>query len=266
VEKCRRTVVPVAALLWLVSFPASAVGGYDVAHVVERTCEPGGPLIVTDEWKQPQDRDRVVTQPGEVIACPPAGPEHWFQVAAGPERIGGGTQLCTYISLRDLDGADICYGTELVGGAGSLVMPLMTIQADRAGRLELVGLLSLDVATVAVAPAPGIAGDLTLISIEPQRAARLGASGGFQYFSLTVDRRTLCADEAPRVLGRDSSGRRVAESAVPISTRLLSAADRVPYARSLEALCGSRAPDEPVAPGWLIGSGAVLLSLLGALI
>jgi hypothetical protein len=100
---------------------------------------------------------------------------------------------------------------------GSLAKPLMRIQADQSGRLELVGIVSNDVATVTTAPA-GISGEPTLIPIERQRAARLGATRAFRYFSLTVDRRTLRADEAPRVLGRDSSGRRVAESAVPAST------------------------------------------------
>jgi hypothetical protein len=212
------------------------------------------------------DRDRVVTEPGEVIGCPPAGPRSSFQIAAGPERIGGEAQLCTYFSVRGGDGADTCFGTESADGAGSLVKPLMTIQADQSGRLELVGIVSNDVATVAVAPAARISGGLTLLPIERQRAARLGATRAFRYFSLTVDRRTLCADEGPRVLGRDSSDRRIAESAVPTSTRLLSAADRVPYARSLKALCGSRVPGEPVALGWLTEMGAVLRSLLRALI
>jgi hypothetical protein len=253
----------VAALLWLVAFPASAVGGYDIAHIVERTCEPGGSLIVADKWKRPQDRDRVITEPGEVIACPPAGPEDSFQIAAGPERFDGEAQLCTYLSLRGGDGADACFGTD---GARSLVKPLMTIQAGKSGRLELVGIVSNDVATVAVVPGAGDSGELTLIPIERQRAARLGATRAFRYFSLTVDRRALCADEAPRVLGRDSSDRRIAESAVPPSTGLLSAADRVPYARSLDALCGSRVPSEPAALGWLTEMCAALRWLLRALI
>jgi hypothetical protein len=145
------------------------------------------------------------------------------------------------------------------------VKPLMTIQADQSGRLELIGIVSNDVATVTMAPA-GISGEPTLIPIERQRAARLGATRAFRYFSLTVDRRTLCADEDPRVLGRDRSGRRVAESAVPASTGLLSVADRVPYARSLDgALCGSQVRREPVARGWLTKMGAALRSLLRAL-
>jgi hypothetical protein len=164
------------------------------------------------------------------------------------------------------DGADLCFDTESADGAGSLVKPLMTIQADQSDRLELVGIVSDDLATVAVAPAAGISGELTLIPIERQRAARLGATRALGYFSLTVDRRTLCADEAPRVLGRDSSGRRVAESAVPASTGLLSVADRVPYARSLDGdLCGSPVRREPVARGWLTKMGAALRSLLRAL-
>jgi hypothetical protein len=118
-----------------------------------------------------------------------------------------------------------------------------------------------------VAPAAGIAGELTLIPIERQRAARLGATRAFGYFSLTVDRRTLCADQAPRLLGRDGSDRRIAESAVPATTALLSAADRVPYARSLDGdLCGSRVPDEPAALAWLTETCAMLRLLLRTLI
>jgi hypothetical protein len=257
----------VVALLWLVSFPASAVGGYDIAHIVKRTCEPGGSLIVEDKWKRPQDRDRVVTEPGEVIACPPAGPRNSFQIAAGPERFGGEAVLCTYFSLLGGDGADLCFDTESADGAGSLVKPLMTIRADQSDRLELVGIVSDDVATVAVAPAAGISGELTLIPIERQRAARLGATRAFAYFSLAVDRRTVCAYEAPRVLGLDSSGQRIAESAVPTTTALLSAADHVPYARSLDgALCGVRVPDEPAALAWLAEACAMLRLLLRSLI
>jgi hypothetical protein len=264
-ERSHWTAVPLV-LLWLVSFPASAVGGYDIAHIVERTCEPGGPLIVADEWKRPQDRDRVVTEPGEVIACPPASPKNSFQIAAGPERIGRERDLCTYFSLLNGDGADTCFATDSAAGAVSLVEPLMTIRADHSDRLALVGIVSDDVAAVAVAPAAGTFREPTVIPIDGQRAARLGATNAFSYFSLTVDPRTLCAEEAPRVLGRDSSGRRIAESMVPISTRLLDAADRATYARSLKALCGSRIPSEPVKPGWLTEVGAVLRSLLRALI
>ena len=120
------------------------------------------------------------------------------------------------------------------------VNPLMVIEADRSGRLELVGIAGENVALASV----GIAGELTVIPIERQRAARLGATRAFRFFSLTVDRRALCAD------------RRIAEIAIPASTRLLSAADRVPYARSLETLC----EDEPV------GLGSLLRWLLRALI
>jgi hypothetical protein len=249
-ETWRWTAVPLVALLWPASFPASAVGGYDTAHIVKRTCEPGGPLIVADKWKHPRDRDRVVTEPGEVIACP----GNSFQIAAGPERIGGETVLCTYISLLGDDGADRCLDT----GSGSLLEPLMMIQADRSDRLALVGIVGDDVATVAVAPDAGISGELALIPIERPRAARLGATRTFAYFSLTVDRRTVCAHEALRVLGSDGSGRRIAESAVPTRSALLTAADRVAYARSLDGLqCRPRSP-----LAWLTRTWAVLRWLL----
>jgi hypothetical protein len=261
-----RTVIGVVGLLWLASFPALAAAGYDIAHSIERTCVPGGRLIVADEWKSPQDRGRVVTEPGEVIACPPARPAKSFQIAAGPERIGRKTHLCTYFSLLGGDGADVCSDTEPADGARSLVQPLMAIQADQSGRLELVGIVSDEVATVAVAGAAGISGDLTMIAIEPQRAVRLGATRAFRYFSLTVDRRILCAGEAPRLLARDSSGRRITERAVPATTPLLSTADRVLHARSLDGdLCASAVPDEPTALSWLTEACAVLRSLLRTL-
>ena len=106
-----------------------------------------------------------------------------------------------------------------------------------------------------------------MIPIERQRAARLGATSAFRYFSLTVDRSTFCADEAPWVVGLGVSGRRIAGSAVPATTALLSAADRVPYARPRDpALCGSRTPVQPPALAWLTQAWALLRSLLPSLI
>lgn len=208
----------------------------------------------------------MITEPGEVIACPPAGPKSSFQIAAGPERIEREPYLCTYFSLHDGDGADTCFDTDSAEGGRSLVRPLMTIRADQSGRLAVAGIVGDDVAAVAIAPGAGISREKTVIPIDRRRGARLGATRAFGYFSLTVDDRTLCADERPRVLGRDSTGRRIAESTVPLSTPLLSAADRVPYAGSLKALCGSRGSSEPVEVGWLTELGAVLQSLLRALI
>lgn len=163
------------------------------------------------------------------------------------------------------DGADICFSIDPTDAAGSLVKPLMAIRADRSGRLAVVGIGRDDVAA-AVAPAAGISRKPTVIPIDRQRAVRLGATRAFSFFSLIVDRRTLCADEPPRVLGHDGSGRRLAKSRVPISTRLLDVADRVPYSRSLEALCGPPVSSEPGALRWLTEMGAVLRSLLRNLI
>jgi hypothetical protein len=240
-ERVLRTALPVVGLLWLLFLPASASAGYDIAHIVERTCEPGGPLIVADEWKDPQDRDRVITEPGEVIACPPTGPENSFQIAAAPERIGREPYLCTYFSLFNGDGADICFNGD---GAASLVEPLMAIRAGRADPLALAGIVSDDVATVALGPTGGGSLEPMLVPIEAQRAERLGATSAFSYFSLSVERRTVCADERPQLVGRGTSGRVVAESPVPISTPLVDATDRVPYARSLQALCDETAGGE----------------------
>ena len=265
-ETGHRTVLGVVALLWLVSFPASAAAGYDIAHIVERTCEPGGPLIVADEWKRPRDRDRVVTEPGEVIACPPAGGKSSFQIAAGPERIGPELYVCTYFSLSNGDGADTCLGPDPKERTRSSVKPLMAMQADRSNRLALAGIVSADVAAVAVTADAEPSRDSIVIPIERERAVRLGATGAFGYFSLTVDRRTLCSDGPPRLLGRDSSGRPIARSPVQVSTLLLSVTDRVPYGRSLKARCGSRRASESMALDWLSGIRTALRSLFAALI
>jgi hypothetical protein len=264
-EKLRLSALTLVALLSLVLSPAAAVGGYDIAHIVERTCEPGGPLIVTDAWKSRQDRDRVTTEPGEVIACPPAGPKSSFQIAAGPERIGGQLYLCTYFSLFNGDGADTCSATDSGDNAGPFVKPLMTIRADKSGRLGLSGIVSDDVAAVAIAPVATVAPEPMMVPIDRTRAARLGATRAFGYFSLTVDSESLCAAEPARVLARDGSGGRVAASTVPLSTQLLDVADGVTYARSLKALCRPRSPSEPVESPWST-EGALLRSLLGLLI
>jgi hypothetical protein len=243
----RWTAVPVVVLLSLMASPASAVAGYDIAHIVKRTCEPGGPLLVAHRWTQ--DLGGELTKPGEVIACPPAGRSAWFQLAAGPERFGGDAMLCTYFSLRGLDGADLCDYTR-----GPRVKPFMAIQTDRPDRLELAGIVSAEVASVAVDPS---AGRGTLIPIGRQRAARLGATRAFAYFSLPVDRRALCAGEL-RVVARDSSGRRIADSAIPSTIRLLSAADRVPHSRSLDGeFC-----EAPATSTWLTETLTLVLKWL----
>lgn len=251
-------------LLWLLASPSPAVAGYEIAHIVERTCDPGGSLIVTDEYKGPRFEDEVLTEPGEVVACPPAGSRNTFQIAAGPERIGRERYICTFVSLFNGDGADICTRWDSVEDAKTPLQPLIAVLPDASGRLTLVGVVSHEVATVALAPPEDASQDPAVTPIGADRATELGAAGAFSFFSLEVDRRTLCADEPPGVVGRDSSGRRIATSPVPKSTSLLSAADRVPYARSLKALCGSSGPAEPAGRGWLTEMGAVFRSLLTA--
>jgi hypothetical protein len=139
-------------------------------------------LLVADKWG-------TGTVPGEVIACPPAGRRTWFQIAAGPERVGDDAMVCTYFSLRGADGADVCTDLE------PQVNPLMAIQADGSDRVELAGIAPADMAIAAGA------GRLTLIPIARGRAARLGARRAFAYFSLRVDRHALCAGDV-RLAGR----------------------------------------------------------------
>lgn len=261
VRRSRGTALAFIGLLWL-WWPAAAVGGYDIAHIVERTCEPGGSLIVTDAYKRPRDRNRLITKPGEVIACPSIGRDGSFQIGAGPEWIGREPYLCTYVSLLAGDGADSCSTTDSRQSPAPMIQPLMTIRVDDSGLVGLTGIASADVAAVAVTPVSNGAPEASMFSIDGDRAARLGAGRAFGYFSLNVDTRTLCAEEPATLVGRDGSGGRIAESAVSISTRLLDSADGVPYARSLKALCGSQAPRERVEAGWLTDIGALLRSIL----
>ena len=238
-----------AALICLITVP-SAVAGYDTAHIVKHTCAPGGPLIVTDDWKQPKDRDRVITEPGEVIGCPPAGAKDSFQIAAGPERFGPDRSLCIYFSLFNGDGSDSCWETTSITGSEAQVKPTMLIRPDRSPSLWLAGIASDEVARVSTRPAES----------PPERDVR--ASGKVTYFALTVDARDVCTDDPIRVLGFDGPGNTVAESTVSANMRLLSAEDRVPYAGSLKRFCASRVR-EPTTPPAFAGLGVLLLSLFG---
>jgi hypothetical protein len=266
VDRLHRSAIALGGLLLLASFPAAAVGGYDIAHIVKRTCEPSGPLIVTDEWKSHRDRDRLITEPGEVITCPPGGPKNSFQIAAGPEPIGPDTYLCTYVSLLSGDGADTCVTTDSDNGEDSFVDPLMAVRTDRSGTVALVGIVGDDVTSVSTAPPAAPAPDGTFVPIDAKRAAGLGATHAFSYFSLDIESAAFCADEPPRLLARNSPGQVVAESLVPMSTGLLDAADQVPYARSLKDLCSSPVPSRSVEVGWMSEIGAVVRSLLSVLI
>lgn len=258
-------------LVGLAALPAPAVGGYDIAHIVKRTCEPGGPLIVEDEWKSRGDRDRLITEPGEVIACPPAGPKESFQIGAGPEPIGREPHLCTYVSLLNGDGADICLATD--SPVAAWVRPLMVLRVDQSDSLALVGIGSDQVASVETAAGTRGSPESAVIPIDGPRASRLGAASAFSYFSLPVDPATLCAGERVKVLGRNGSGQRIAEGAVPTWMRLLDAVDPAPYAGSLKAFCRSQVPSEPAETpsepaevGWLSELSRVLRSLLTVLI
>lgn len=256
--------LPGVALLWLAAFPGSAVGGYDIAHIVERTCDRGGALIVTDEYKAAKDEGETLTEPGEVIGCPPAGPAGDFQIAAGPERIGRDRYVCTYVSLLNGDGADTCILAGSLGDESDAVLPLIVVLPDPGGRLTLVGTLSQEVAEIEIAPPGASSGEATLTPIDLESALRVGARRAFGYFSVTVSRPGLCAGERPSVLATDDSGRRIGEGRLSMSSRLLSAADRVPHSTSLRQLCASSPSDEASPAGWLTRMGAALRSVLGA--
>ncbi len=246
--------------------PAPAVGGYDIAHIVERTCEEGGPLVVTDEFKPAQDRHRVLTEPGDVIACPRAGGEASFQIAAGPEGIGADPYVCTYVSLRNGDGSDSCWTAATFGRTKPLLEPLIAVRVDEPDRLTLVGIAGSETATVASTPAGALSPDPTVLPIDAERAAGLGAAGAYSYFWLTVDRQTACAVEPPRLQAHDGSGQLVAETRVSRSTWLLDATDGLTHSRPLRGLCEEYVAEEPAATGWLTGASALVRSLLTLLI
>ncbi len=248
-----------AVLIWLAAAPAPAAAGYDIAHIVERTCEPGGPLIVTDLYKLPRDRDRFLTEPGEVIGCPPAGPDNAFQIAAGPEGIGGEPYLCTYLSLMNGEGGDTCSSS--ASGGQPTVNPVRAVQVGDSGRLTIVGIVTEDVASVALAGTRSVS-SAPVMPIMGDWIARLG-SARFSYFALAIDSRAVCAGEPVRVLGLDGSGRPIAENTISTSTSLLS--DEA-SARKLASLCPTPAPDTPIAAGWLADISAILRSLFSALI
>jgi len=249
IDRRFRTAILFAALLSLVT-ARPAVAGYDIAHIVKRTCVPGGPLIVTDEWKQPKDRDRVVTEPGEVIGCPPAGSKDSFQIAAGSERTGRDRFLCTYLSLFNGDGSDSCWETRSFGDSQPQIQPLRLIRPDRSPILWLVGIASEEVARVSTRPGPR------------PREQDLRASGGLNYFAVTVDREDLCADPPLRILGFDDVGRMVADSTVSTKIGLLSATDRVSYANSMNRQCKAVKSEEPATSLTFVDLGALILSLL----
>lgn len=230
-------------MLFSVVSCAHAFGGYDVAHIVKRTCKPGGPLIVTDDYKGPRDDDRRVTEPGRVIGCPPAGPRQSFQIAAGPQRIGRDWCACTYFSLFNGDGADVC--SPIRGDAPETrVDPLMAVDADDSDRIAVGGTVSADVETVVVDEGASS----RVVGIGPKRG----------YFSVAVEGSTLCSGDPLTLRGRDGSGHEVAAARVQLSMSALATDDHATYARSLNTWCRSGGTDQAVE---LRGLGAIATAL-----
>jgi hypothetical protein len=250
------------ALLSLALMPAAAAAGYDIAHIIERTCDAGGPLIVTEEWKRKRDRGRQITEPGEVIGCRPVGAEGGFQMAAGSERIGDRAYLCTYFSLFGRDGADICLESRSVGD--SHVRPLIVLRTSRSGPVAVAGVAGPDVDEVALASSDSDTTGVTPMA--RRRAVRVGASRAFGYFSLAADPGVVCADGPPRLIGLDDAGRRFSGGAVRRSTRLLDGTDRVPHSRALAGLCSAPTGSERGTPSWLAGMHGAMRSVLEAIV
>lgn len=222
----------VLAVLWP---PASARAGYDTAQAIEKTCAPGGPLMLIDAWKRPRDHDRVITEPGEVIGCSRLG-SATFQIAAAPVDDGGPDEagLAMYFTVEVGDGADISYID-----VSRPVNPVMVIRAERGGQVALAG--------VATADVPGA----TLVPIDRDRAARLGAARPFSVFSLVMEERALCGEVG---------------ASIPRRTRLVDAADGVPYSRAVSTLCRSYATPAAPPPEWVTDLAARLGSLVSALL
>jgi hypothetical protein len=212
---------------------------------------------VAKEWRQATGRLGLGV--GDVIGCPPAGRQGRFQIAAGPERIGGDLYACSYFSLFNGDGSDLCSSPGLDLTADSLARPLMAVRAGRAGPLALVGFAGRHVASV------GLNGgnrddDRWTYRVAAAQAAQLGASRPFSYWSLKVDRGALC-DVGARLVVRARSGR-VEEEPVPLSTGFLDTKGRATYARPLRSLCGSRMIAAGLDDEWWANLGEKLGSLV----
>lgn len=220
--------------IWVLFAPAPARGGYDIAHIVEMTCDPGGPLIVTDDWKAPEDRDRVVTEPGEVIGCPRVGAASYQLAAARADGCPATAHLAAYFTVGEVDGGDV----SCIESGAPDVSPVMAIRTDRRGAIAVAG--------VATADVPGAA----LIPIDRERARRLGASGAFRFFTLPMSEQRLC-----REIG----------VSIPRRLRLVDATDEGTSSRPLTALCRARSLPVAAMPLWIMELAARLGRLTGAL-
>ncbi len=211
-----------------------AAAGYDIAHAVERTCEPGGPLLFRDEFKARDDR---LTTPGAVIACPKGGLDEQLQIAAGPERIGGDRYLCTYYSHQNGAGHDLC------SAATSRSSGISVLQAVRSERhrdeVVLVGAVDPSLARIDAAPrglfrAVRSAGAPLMIPVDASTAAAIGGVVPFSYFTLQIPVWDLCEADRPRLIARDSSGKVVDSEGLSRGVALIDGPGSI---ASLQGLC-----------------------------
>lgn len=125
-----RHVIVMAALVWFLWSPAVALGGGPVAWTIEKTCEPGGPLVLAPDFARSDFR----TRPGEVVGCARAGAST-FQIAVEPVRFEGREELCVYFTIEAArDGDDIC-----IVDTTQDFSPLMVIRGEGEGQLALAG-------------------------------------------------------------------------------------------------------------------------------
>jgi hypothetical protein len=180
-------------MVWLV-MPASAGAGFDTSHAVERTCEPGAPLVYSERYSAPGE---TTTVPGTVIGCPPGPLERRVQIATGPGRAGADNYFCVYWSHRNGAGRDSCWTQERPP-----VFALQAVARSQEGEVAVAGAADRSVRRIDLAPR------------ELFRAARAAgplhftrSDGRSDFFALTVPIWDLCIAEKPRLIARDATGR-----------------------------------------------------------
>jgi hypothetical protein len=191
----RARIAAALALTACLAAPGSAGAGYDIAHAVERTCEPGAPLVFSEQYA---GKGKTITVPGAVVGCPLGPLEGRLQISIGPERIGEETYRCVYYSHLNGAGRDLCSSA----GSDSAIGALQAAERHD-GRIAITGMTDDTVSRIDLAPralfrATRAAGAVHYTS---------PAAGGPRFFSLVTTPWELCTQSRPRLIARDSSGR-----------------------------------------------------------
>ena len=193
----RSLVAAVGALALAVPISTPAVAGYDIAHAVQRTCDPGGPLVFSRSYS-----NELTRVPGRVVGCPPGVLDRRLQIGVGPERIGNEDYLCTYYSHMGGAGRDTCW----IEGSLPRVFALQAVAIDGStDKLAIVGAADRSIRRIDLAPT-----ELFRAARRTDPVRRVPGPGGFDYFVIAAPQWEVCVNPEPRLLARDREGRIVA--------------------------------------------------------